>query len=87
MHNKLVQMQQRRAYFNQHEMGGDKVFMPEQLFVKFSHLFTQISSPLQLGVLLKAGQKSAAELENRSDSCCGPGQHAVPPCLTPGCPV
>lgn len=56
MHDKLVQMQRRKAHFNQHKMQDDKVFMPEQLF-KFSHLFIQISSPSQLGLLPKAGQK------------------------------
>lgn len=73
-----------KVCFNKHKMGCDKVFMPEQLFAKIFHLFIWISSPSQLGVLLRVGQKSAIELENKFDSFWLPVQHS--PCLGDLCP-
>lgn len=66
--------------------------MPEQLFAKIFHLFIQISSPSQLGVLPRLGQKSATELENKFGSCWVLVQHTphlgdVPPCLVLDFPI
>lgn len=81
-----------KVCFNKHKMGCDEVFMPEQLFAKIFHLFIQISSPSQLGVLPRVEQKLATELENKFGSCCVPVQHAprlgdLPPCLILDFPI